>query len=190
MNDQELAAAVLAGRPDAEEAFYKALQPRLFKAAAYFLGSQDAEVEDVVQQAFLIAFQKLGSYDAQRASLYTWTARICVNLCYQRMDKRRRELASEGEALEAAAQGLAERRHQEGEEADEKAGLLAVMKEQLRQLGEACRRILELRDLQGQSYADVGRALKVPIGTVMSRLARCRQALRQALEARLKEGHG
>ena len=188
MNDQDLVAAVLAGRQDAEDAFYKALQPRLRKAAAYFLGSQDAEVEDVVQQAFLIVFQKLNTYDAKKASLYTWSARICVNLCYQRMDKRRRELASEGEALESAAQALAERRHQEQEEAGEKASLLVVMKEQLRLLGEACRRILELRDLQGLSYAEVGKTIKAPIGTVMSRLARCRNALRLAMEARLRQG--
>ena len=186
MNDQELVQAILAGKSDAEEALYKALQPRLRKAAAYFLGAQDPEVEDVVQHAFLVVFQKLATYDASRASLYTWSARICVNLCYQRMDKRRRELATETEALESATQALARQRHRDGEAASEKAGLLELMKEQLRLLGEACRRALELRDLQGLSYADVGKALKVPIGTVMSRLARCRAALRQSVEARMK----
>ena len=188
MNDSALVAAVLAGRTEAEEAFYKALQPRLFKAAAYFLGAQDPEVDDVVQQAFLIVFQKLGQYDASRASLYTWSARICVNLCYQRMDKRRREQASEAEALEAATAALAKQRHQDVEAAADKAGLLEILKEQLRLLGEACRKVIDLRDLQGLSYADVGRALKVPIGTVMSRLARCRGALRESLEARLRQG--
>jgi RNA polymerase sigma-70 factor (ECF subfamily) len=186
LNDQALAQAVLAGEPDAEEAFYKALQPRLFKAAAYFLGASDPEVDDVVQQAFLIVFQKLNQYDASRASLYTWSARICVNLCYQRLDKRRREQASESEALEAATLALARQRHREGEAEAEKAGLLALLKDQLKLLGEACRRAIELRDLRGLSYAEVGRALKVPIGTVMSRLARCRRALRESVEARLR----
>jgi len=163
------------------------LQPRLFKAAAYFLSAQDPEAEDVVQQAFLIAFQKLDTYDASRASLYTWMARICVNLCYQRMDRRRREQAQALDDLELAASALAQERHEALEAASLKEGLLSVLREQMLRLGEACRRVLDLRDVQGLSYADVGRKLKVPIGTVMSRLARCRQSLKELVQAKLKE---
>lgn len=187
MTDQELAAAVRRGDASAEEAFYARLQPRLFKVAAYFLSAQDPEAEDVVQQAFLIAFEKLETYDASRASLYTWMARICVNLCYQRMDKRRREQAQAFEDLEAVAAPLAQAKVLALEEADRKAGLIAVLREQMLKLGEACRKALDLRDVQGLSYADVGRKLRVPIGTVMSRLARCRSALKELVQTKLKE---
>lgn len=187
MTDQELAAAVRRGDPVAEELFYKRLQPRLFKVAAYFLSAQDPEAEDVVQQAFLIAFEKLEGYDASRASLYTWMARICVNLCYQRMDKRRREQAQALDDLELAVAPMAQARVLALEEADRKEGMLAVLREQMQKLGEACRRVLDLRDVQGLSYADVGRKLRVPIGTVMSRLARCRQSLKALVQAQLKE---
>jgi len=178
VNDLELTRAVRAGDSAAEELFFRRYRPRLYKAAVYFLGSHDADAEDVVQQAFLIAFQKLETYNPSRASLYTWMARICVHLCYQRLDKRRREQAAAWEDLEAAALPLALSRQAEQGEASRREGLLALLRSKMSQLGEACRRLLELRDQQGLSYADVGRSLKIPIGTVMSRLARCRGALK------------
>ena len=49
-------------------------------------------------------------------------------------------------------------------------------------MSEKCRGVLELRDLKGESYINIARVLKIPPGTVMSQLARCRQALKQLLE--------
>ena len=46
-------------------------------------------------------------------------------------------------------------------------------------MGEPCRGLLNLRDSQGKSYALISETLKVPMGTVMSRLARCRETLKQ-----------
>jgi RNA polymerase sigma factor (sigma-70 family) len=188
MDDLQLAKAVRAGDPAAEELFFRRYQPRLYKAAAYFLGPRDPDAEDVVQQALLIAFQKLDSYDPKRASLYTWMARICVNLCYQRLDKRRREQATAWEELEAALEPQAQARRSAQDEAGRKEALLALLREGLKRLGEACTRILRLRDQQGLSYAQVGRELKVPIGTVMSRLARCRRQLKDWVQAQGEGG--
>lgn len=184
MNDAELAAAVLGRDPASEELFYSRLQPRLYKAAVYFLGFQDPEAEDVVQQALLIAFQKLPGYDPSRASLYTWTARICANLCYQRLDKRRREAVSSLEDMEGALEKLGAEREARDEEGKRQEGLKVLLRAAMGRLAEACRRILTLRDLEGLSYAEVGRAIKAPLGTVMSKLSRCRRALKAAVESR------
>jgi RNA polymerase sigma-70 factor (ECF subfamily) len=188
VDDLTLAQAVRAGDEAAEALFFKRYHPRLAKAAVYFLGPQDPEVEDVVQQAFLIAFQKLDAYDPARASLYTWMARICVNLCYQRLDKRRREQATAWEDLEAAVAPIAAQRDADRDAETRKQGLLAVLRDAMKGLGKACRDLLELRDQRGLSYADVGRQLKVPIGTVMSRLSRCRQTLKELVQG-MEGGH-
>lgn len=188
MDDLELARAVGTGDEAAEALFYQRYRPRLAKAAVYFLGPQDPEVEDVVQQAFLVAFQKLDAYDPARASLYTWMARICVNLCYQRLDKRRREQATAWEDLEAAVAPLAAQKAVDSDDEQRRQGLLARLRQAMQGLGRACRELLELRDQQGHSYAEVGRRLKVPIGTVMSRLSRCRQSLK-ALVLAQEAGH-
>jgi RNA polymerase sigma-70 factor (ECF subfamily) len=178
VDDLQLSKAVLAGDAAAEELFDKKYRPRLFKAAAYFLGPRDPETEDVVQQALLIAFQKLDSYDPSKASLYTWMARITVNLCYQRLDKRRREQATAHEDLEAVLAPLAERGLRDADERALKEARLSLLRRGLARLGEACAKLLRLRDQDGMSYADLGRAIKAPIGTVMSRLSRCREQLK------------
>lgn len=178
MDDLQLSKAVLAGDAAAEELFDKKYRPRLFKAAAYFLGPRDPETEDVVQQALLIAFQKLDGYDPAKASLYTWMARITVNLCYQRLDKRRREQATAHEDLEAALAPRAARAAREADEAELKDARLSLLRRGLARLGEACSKLLRLRDQGGMSYADLGKAIQAPIGTVMSRLSRCREQLK------------
>jgi RNA polymerase sigma factor (sigma-70 family) len=73
----------------------------------------------------------------------------------------------------------------EGEERD----LLTVLKEEMAALGARCRELLDLRDRQGKNYAELSKHLKVPIGTVMSRLARCKEALKQrVLKAARRRG--
>jgi len=51
----------------------------------------------------------------------------------------------------------------------------------IKTMSEKCRKIIEMRDRAGESYADIGKLMKIPIGTVMSRLHRGRKAMQKAL---------
>jgi RNA polymerase sigma-70 factor (ECF subfamily) len=155
----------------------------------HFLGWQDPDIEDIVQQTFLIAFQKLPEFEP-RSTLYTWMAHICVNLCYERLRKRRRVLVNLEEDLERLTAPLAASLEEEASRKAQESGRVEFLRGLIRTMGEKCRRILELRDLEGKSYAAVGAALKIPIGTVMSQLARCREILRKLAQQAMKEGHG
>ncbi len=180
-DEKDLVRRILGGDPEAQTRFYRETAPRLYPICVHFLGYQDPEAEDMVQQAFLIAFQKLGGFEF-RSSLYTWMAHICVNLCHEKLRARKRVLASLQEDLERLtlpqAGSLAEQKQEEAEK--------RVRRETLRRLigsmGGKCRKILELRDLEGESYIDISRILRVPPGTVMSQLARCRKALKALWE--------
>ena len=55
-------------------------------------------------------------------------------------------------------------------------------------LSERCRSMLNLRERQEKSYIEIARTFKVPIGTVMSQLARCREALKRLVENEMKGG--
>lgn len=153
------------------------------------MGYQDPDVEDLVQETFLRAFKALDGWKAQR-ELYSWLNKICVNLCFKAMRRRRKEQLMAAEGLEAAARSVALERERQAEQADAKRSALETVKQALQQLDGKCRQIVALRDLDGRSYSDIALTLKLAPGTVFSRLARCREALRQLVLGQGREGSG
>lgn len=182
-DEKDLVARLKRRDPQAERWYVESHRDRLYRAAVYFLGYRDPEAEDVVQETLAQGLDRLETFE-HRSSLYTWLNQICVHLCYRRVRMRQRlALGAESdlrESFELPAQGL-----------DALASLLsAERKERLHRalagLEDGCRQVLEQRDLKAQPYQEVARKLKIPVGTVMSRLARCRKKLKDAL---VRMGH-
>jgi DNA-directed RNA polymerase specialized sigma24 family protein len=94
MNEQRLVRKVLAGDQRAQQEFFLAYRDRLYRTCVHFLGYQDREAEDIVQEVFLIAHQKLAAFDFKH-KLSTWLIQICVNLCFERLRQRKRVLLQE-----------------------------------------------------------------------------------------------
>ncbi|HVZ80704.1 MAG TPA: sigma-70 family RNA polymerase sigma factor [bacterium] len=186
MEDRELVQKLLAKDDQAYRYFYGTYRDRIYRASVYLLGYRDPEAEDVTQEVFLAALQHLPQFEF-RSSLYHWLYRICMYQCYERIRKRRRQVASLQEELEAASQAGALRDHDGPEEEAEKQVLLDLLEKQRALLGDPCRQLLDLWDVQKRSYAQMADALKVPIGTIMSRLSRCKAALKELFLKALKE---
>jgi RNA polymerase sigma-70 factor (ECF subfamily) len=157
---------------------------RILVVGVALLGRGDPEVEDVVQETFIAALGALEGFEF-RSSLYTWLNHICVRLCYRRIRQRSRTaLGSEqdlAETLGAVASGddpglrrLDETRQQ-------------WLRKAVEAMDKGCRTIIQWRDFEGLSYGDLSRRLKAPIGTVMSRLSRCREKLRRRAKAWMDE---
>jgi RNA polymerase sigma-70 factor (ECF subfamily) len=68
-----------------------------------------------------------------------------------------------------------------------KSGDVEMVRESLEELSEEFREVIVLRDLEEMSYKRIAEVINVPLGTVMSRLARARGRLRRILFSRLKE---
>lgn len=185
-DERELVKRILAGDAESQTGFYHDNARRLFHICIHFLGPEDDDAEDIVQQTFLIALGKLREFEF-RSTLYTWLSNICANLCYERLRRKKKVLASLQEDLErltlpqAPSPGVEEKEREE-----EKKARLALLEKISQSLSERCRKVLELRDKKGESYIDISRALKIPMGTVMSQLARCRKALRNLFEGEWK----
>ncbi|MGH7739819.1 MAG: RNA polymerase sigma factor, partial [bacterium] len=71
MDERELVNRVLRGDEKARVEFYRAYQQKLYSFCVYTLGTNDPEIEDILQEVFLVAFQKLAGFEF-RSSLDTW----------------------------------------------------------------------------------------------------------------------
>jgi RNA polymerase sigma-70 factor (ECF subfamily) len=171
-------------------------QGRAYGLALRVLRDEE-RARDAVQDAFLKVYGSLGRFEG-RSSFYTWLYRLVMNVCLdmKRRDRSGRhveweeerslELAHGAEALAGAAADP-EARSPAGEL--ERAELRALLARAIAALPEAARQTLELREIDGLSYAEIAKALGVPKGTVMSRLFYARRRLRAALiEAGVAEG--
>jgi len=178
MNERKLVKRVLGGDKEAEQAFFKTYREKLYKTCVYFLGYQDAEAEDIVQDVFTIAIPKLGEFDFKH-KLSSWLIQICVNLCFERLRQRKRILLKDEADIESL---INDNDHTSGPTSGgtghNSEDKLAILRNALESLGEQCREIIRLRDFEEQTYINIGKALKIPIGTVMSRLHRCKSLLK------------
>ena len=92
-NEAELIAAVLRGDPQSFEPLVQKYSPRVFATARRY-ARRESEVEDIVQEVWVKAFQKLGSFRAE-APFEHWLMRLTVRTCYDflRSHQRKRELS-------------------------------------------------------------------------------------------------
>lgn len=158
----------------------------VYRLALRILGDIPS-AEDAVQETFLRAWRHLGKL-RRRGRLKTWLYRIAYNVCLDETRRRRRapmpaDSAPNGALLETAdPRGSAEVQALAAH-AD------STLLEALGQLPPSFRAVLVLREVEALSYAQIARILRCPVGTVRSRLARARRALRLALESH-EEGGG
>ena len=151
-----------------------ALVPRLRRFAYGLTGSIDAG-DDLVQSTCERALSRLHLWQPG-TRLDSWMYRIMQNLWIDDLRAgRRREIATESETFDSMVGGDAER------EVEVRLDLAAVRRH-IAGLPPDQRAVLLLVSVDGLSYKEAAGVLEVPIGTVMSRLARARLALARALE--------
>jgi RNA polymerase sigma-70 factor (ECF subfamily) len=163
-------------------------QGRAFGLALRVLRDEE-QARDAVQDAFVKAHGSLARFEG-RSGFYTWLYRLVMNVCIdmKRRDRSGRQVEWEEEraveiaqGAEALAPGSADP-EREGPGAElERSQLRAALVRAIAALPEDARRTLELREIDGLSYAEIARAVGVPKGTVMSRLYYARRRVRAAL---------
>lgn len=186
-DDLGLIAACRAGQTDAFGILVRRYQDRLFPTVLRLTGSAEDSL-DLLQEAFLRAYKKLGSFHAE-SSFYTWIYRIAVNLALSdRRRKRRmfwltREEPGRGERNEPAD----DIRQSDPALPLERAERDQLIQEALNQLAPDHRAVVVMKDLDGLRYEEIAETLGVPVGTVRSRLHRARCELRERLQGVVEE---
>jgi RNA polymerase sigma-70 factor (ECF subfamily) len=151
------------------------LIPRLRRYARALTGERNA-ADDLVQDTLERAWVKLHLW-RRGSDLRAWLFTIMHNVYVNQMRTRRNELALDEQSLEMPQRPT-------------QTDLLEVrdIDSALRSLPADQREVLLLVALERLSYGEAARALSIPIGTVMSRLARAREKLRAALESDAASG--
>lgn len=183
--DQELIAECLAGDSDAFGRLVVRYQNRLYNTLVGVLGSAE-DARDVAQDAFVHAFQKLGTFRGQSA-FYSWLFRIAVNAAVSQKRKKRRTVASIDAARDAAgAEPVDSHPDARPSHSLELTERQELVRQGLAQLSEEFRTVLVLKEIEGLKYDEIAEIVDCPIGTVRSRIHRARSELKQKLEVLLK----
>ena len=148
-----------------------------YSLARWITGSR-ADAEDVVQDACLRAFRAIGS--VEDGSSRPWVLTVVRNTAYTWLRKNRPSAVLVVEDLEAVETAQANSGDPDGQTPE--TALIAkadaaCLQAAIAALPTAYRETLILRDVQGLSYREIAEVTGVPIGTVMSRLARARRRL-------------
>jgi RNA polymerase sigma-70 factor, ECF subfamily len=153
---------------------------------AHWLTGDAADADDVVQEASLRAFRAIGSFAGRNAR--AWTLTIVRNTAFSWLAKHRRGTVVAVDDLDAVerAQALPGREGAQPNPATPETELIAKadaarLEAAIAALPTPFRETLVLRDLQGLDYREIAEVTEVPVGTVMSRLARARRRLMETI---------
>jgi RNA polymerase sigma-70 factor (ECF subfamily) len=188
--DSQLVFACRQGEIDAFEALVEKYQKKMLNVAYRMIGDYD-EACEVVQDAFLSAYRSIKKFRGE-AKFSTWLYRILLNLSKNRMTQIRTRGVREVYSIDAVVE--TEEGSRRVEPPDEGPSPLEQMEKKevdarvqgcINGLDSEYREVLVLRDIQGFSYEEIRDILKIPDGTVKSRLFRARDALKECLKKAL-----
>ena len=178
----------IAGDAVAWEEIVQRYNRRIYNICYRFAGSAE-DAQDLTQEVFIKMYRTLSSYDAGRAAFMTWLATITRNLLVDHFRKTKQDRMTE--TLDGAssehedALPLSDKIPDKGAPPDariqtQQAG--EKVHQALQKLSPELREAVILRDLQDMDYREIAAVLKVPEGTVKSRINRGRAELARLLQ--------
>jgi len=160
-DDRELWKKITAGDADAFHRWYRETAPRLRSFLRHFTGSEHA-ADDIMQETYTHIWRRPQNFDAERGALRGWLFGVARK---QAAEWWRRQRPSDPLPDDGGAPALGESQ--------------SMIADALNHLKPDERSLLWLREVVGQSYAELAVILDIPIGTVRSRLYTARESLRE-----------
>lgn len=191
MDDTQLVTALVrrcvAGDAEAWEDIVRQFNRRIFNVCYRFTGSAD-NAEDLAQEVFIKLYRTLNSYAPEKGAFSTWVMTMTRNLLVDHFRKSRQDRVTDsldaGLTEEDDSGSLGDRIQDTGVSADERIlrrETQEMVQKNIQKLSPELREAVILRDLQDMDYKEIAAALKVPEGTVKSRINRGRMELARLL---------
>ena len=197
MEDAQVAALLvrrcLSGDGTAWEELVQRYNRRIYNICYRFAGSAD-DAQDLTQEVFIKMYRTLSSFDVERGAFMTWVTTVTRNLLVDHFRKSKQDRMTD--SLDTApsehedAMPLAEQIQDKGQAPDARAQSGEVKEAvhlALQKLSPDLREAVILRDLQDMDYREIATVLKVPEGTVKSRINRGRAELARLLQRTYKQ---
>ena len=167
--------------------FESTVMPHLDAAynLARWLTRNDHDAEDVVQEAFMRA---LRYFDAMKGSeARPWLLRIVRNTCFTWLEKNRpADVVPLDDSEEGSAQAAAAADFNTPEVILLQSANRKLVNQALEELPAGYREVIVMREIEDMSYKEIAAVAGIPMGTVMSRLARGRELLKISIENRVR----
>jgi len=190
LEDQQTGVLVrrcLAGDAGAWEDIVRAYNRRIYNLCYRFTNSAD-NAEDLTQEVFIKVYRTLGSYDVEKGAFTTWLTTLTRNLLVDHFRRSRMDRMTEsidaGLTEEDDSVSLSQRLPDKGPSPADRLASQETQKmvqRALARISPDLREAVILRDLQDMDYKEIAAALKVPEGTVKSRINRGRAELARLL---------
>ena len=186
--DQVIVERVIKGDLDAFSVLVDRYQDRIYSAVLnYVYNSEDAV--DITQDSFLKAYSNIRSFNAGSA-FYTWLYRIAVNSAIDFLRKRKSKMADsldDQKYTEVGFEPASKDPSTDPVKVVYRGEQVRVMRKAIASLSEKLRSAIILHDVEGLSQEEVAEILRVPVGTVKSRVSRARTELRYLLQKQMGE---
>ncbi len=178
----------LAGDAEAWQQLVLSQHRRVYGICYRFTGSAP-DAEDLTQEVFLKLYRNLASFDVQRGSFGTWITTLTRNLLVDHFRRTRMDRATD--SLNASFDGEADSPTMADQLADTRPGqeqhvagqqLKIRVQAALKELSPELREAVILRDLEDMDYKEIAQVLRIPEGTVKSRISRGRGELARLLQ--------
>lgn len=185
MNEEQLIKVAAKGDMEAFEMLIGQYEKKIYALCLHLLKDPE-EAYDAAQEVCIKVWRQIANFEGQ-AKFSTWLYRIGTNQCLDliRRNKKRSQDISLFQKDEASEEEwmIESPKQEEGvEEKVEKKALQEVVQLGLKELKEDYQVIITLRDIEEHSYEEIAEVLEISLGTVKSRLARARQALKKVLQ--------
>ena len=180
LSDEKLIKAALAGNDNAFKEIVRRYEPRVAATVIGMLG-KNPEAEDVGQETFIRFYNSLKNFRGD-SSVGTYLTRIAINLSLNELKRRKRSpmfffRKDENEPFDVPDENV------RSSEFDDKE----IIQQAIRKLESKFRSVIVLRLLDGYSSEETAQILNIPVGTVLSRLARGQKKLQELLAPYMKE---